>query len=380
MSELDDTIGIDAALDEASRLEQAGDHASALNIYQHLHRSAPANLTLVYRLGTACLRLGMLDDAISHLRQVAFHDPGLAAARANLGNAFLLKNQLERAEENFLAALRADSDNRNALFGLASVLMRQGRHEDARPLCERLVALLPDSAAALTIAADAATADPQLNTAIARYRQALRTDPDYVPALIGLAGTLYRRQRLDEALGLLEKAAALNPRMAEALVLKGRILAERQDFAGALEAYSAARELAPDEADLLVELSIVARRQGDFGRAIDFALQAWRASPTSRDASKALGAVLSTLGKATPAREILMAGGQLSAVNPATLQLLEKLAEDVDTIVPIPQAPPPHQTADAVEDQAPGGMDGPSAATGHGREEEREELPLFRGF
>jgi len=43
------------------------------------------------------------------------------------------------------------------------------------------------------------------------FREILNKEPEYVPALIGLAVTCARTGRIDDAIGLLEKAEKLSP-------------------------------------------------------------------------------------------------------------------------------------------------------------------------
>ncbi|MBA5776839.1 tetratricopeptide repeat protein [Stappia sp. F7233] len=377
MSASDDTIGIEAALDEAGRLERGGDHASAVTIYEHLHRSLPEDLEITYRLGTAFLRTGRLEEAVPLLRQVVFHNPGHLAARTNLGNAFLLMDLLDKAEEHFQAVLQNEPDNRNALFGLASALIQQGRNLEALAYCDRLMMQLPNNAAALTLAGEAASDDPRLNIAIARYRQALKADPDYVPALLGLSRALYRRRRFDEALSLTERAALRQPRNAEALALKGQILSALQDFQAAMQVLTTAIELAPDNAGLQVEFSVAARRQGELGPAIESAFAAWNLQPTSVEAAKALGAALSAVGKAAAAREVLMSGGDLGSLGHSTRELLERLPGDIHAVAIIPTPPEAEPDIPTQCDDTPEALE---------RDEQPrltpddDDLPLFRGF
>lgn len=400
MAVFDNKISVDAALDEAARLEQAGDHQSALHVYEHLHRQEPANLDLKYRAGTAMLRLGRLEDAVPLLRQVVFHAPDNAPARANLGNAHLLLGQLDKAEEAFAAVLELQPDNRNALFGLATIRIKADRHREAAPLTHRLMELLPNNAAALTLAADAGSADPQLDAAIARYRQALRIDPNYCPALLGLGRVLCQRHRLDEALLLALRAIDVQPNKADGYALRGRILLEKEDFRAAKHSLIQALALSPQDVDILVQLSVTARRAGDFACAVEFAERAWAEHSASRPAAKALGAALSALGHAVAAREVLMAGGIRENVSAGTLQLIADIAANAE---PLPESSefaedgeiPAHFEAEVYEqaDEEAGEIfdgEAPDANNGlQGRQtkateesdwESDSQLSLFRGF
>ena len=105
---------------------------------------------------------------------MVFTCPDHLAARANLGNALLLLDRLEPARDAFVAVLKAEPDNRNALYGLATILLRLDKPREAAPLTRRLLQALPNSAAALTLDADAQGPIGQVAAAIAQYRQALQ--------------------------------------------------------------------------------------------------------------------------------------------------------------------------------------------------------------
>ena len=53
-------------------------------------------------------------------------------ARVLLGDAYLAKNDLQKAEENYLAALDNKLDNAGALFGLAQISRFKGENKRTR--------------------------------------------------------------------------------------------------------------------------------------------------------------------------------------------------------------------------------------------------------
>ena len=54
-------------------------------------------------------------------------------------------------------------------------------------------------------------AEGQLEQAVARYREALQSDPAFTEAMHGLARALQDLQRYDEAIGVAQKIAELDP-------------------------------------------------------------------------------------------------------------------------------------------------------------------------
>ncbi|WP_417774113.1 tetratricopeptide repeat protein [Stappia sp.] len=308
-----DTVGTEEALAEAIALEAAGEPESALRIYLALAARDPHDADANYRAGTALMRRGDLDDAVTLLRRVVFSRPDHAPARANLGNALLLLGRDEQAREAFIAVLKNDPDNRNALYGLATILIRLGRHAEAQKLSARLLAALPDSAAALTLDADArgSTGDA---SAVAQYRHALRLDPDYLPALKGLAGLLFHQGRTADAEAHVRHALRRAPADVETRALLGSILLAREDWPGALDALGSAHEHDPDNPEHLVNMSLACRRAGDVAGALAHARDAWQVDGGNKAAANALGAALAAAGAGIQAREVLMAGGKADHV------------------------------------------------------------------
>ncbi|NRG18979.1 tetratricopeptide repeat protein [Rhizobiales bacterium] len=310
------------------------------------------------------LRVGRLEEAVPVLRQVVFNDPDHTRARSNLGNAHLLLENYDYAAEAFRAVLDFDPKNKNALFGLATILIKQGLPGEALPLAQRLVNELPSNPAALTIAADASSLDTtQLDAAIARYRQALRIDSNYIPAYLGLGRALQQRKRSKEAYDCACAVIEREPSNPEGYDLKGAILAEMQDYEAAENAFLRALEITPRDTRILIHLTEAARKAGKPLRAVAYAEQAWTLDPTNKHAGKALGSSLSALGKNSLAREILLAGGARADIKAETLVNIRKLAEEArnaDGEAPLflsdtdrAPAPKSHSIGHAEQEEAP---------------------------
>src|SRR5262245_52646245 len=85
-----------------------------------------------------------------------------------------------------------------------------------------------------------------LQGAAEHYRMALRSAPDYVPALYNLGLVLRETGPLEEAERCFRRVHELDPRDAEALIHLADVLSGRSQFAQALETCRAALRLAPD--------------------------------------------------------------------------------------------------------------------------------------
>lgn len=302
-----------------------------------------------YLQATEAMRNGQLEDAAAQLRKILFAHPDHTRARANLGNCQFLLGDLTNAEAAFRAALAEDADNHNALYGLASILIRRDDLDEAQGLAARLAALMPDSAPALTLLGDATTTDPRPGTAIAAYRAALRIDEGYAPALTGLSRLMLKRSRLDEARDLAERATLSGAISAAAFTCLADVLAAQGDLLSARNAYETSLRLEPGDAGVKVRLSLLARKAGDLRAALRHADDAWTDQSDNRDAGNAVGAALAAMGERLAAREILTAIANGRSVPDWVRDVIER-----HRTVPMPDLVwSPHATAASVQGDDP---------------------------
>ncbi|WP_374628275.1 tetratricopeptide repeat protein [Pannonibacter indicus] len=264
-----------------------------------------SSIESAHRLARRLLREGQFEEAATHLRKIVFAEPANTRARASLGNCQLMTGDLVNAEASFRTVLETDPKDQNALYGLATLLLRCDAYDEAAIHAAKLVEVLPDSAAALSLLAETGSQDARPGAAIANYRHALRFDPDYQPALLGLANLLLKRHRFDEARELAERAAQGGAGPVEALVVLGDVMAAQGELVGARRAFEAALGRDAQHHAARVKLSSLARRAGDIKMALRQADDAWTEAPDFREAGNAVGAALAALGERQAAREVL---------------------------------------------------------------------------
>jgi tetratricopeptide (TPR) repeat protein len=110
-------------------------------------------------------------------REALVLDPGLAAARTNLGGLAYRAGDTARARESFEAALALDPDQPEARFNLANLVLESG----------------------------------DLELAVAEFRRVLAADPEFADAHFNLAVTLERLGGRAQARAHLEHYLALEP-------------------------------------------------------------------------------------------------------------------------------------------------------------------------
>lgn len=149
----------------------------------------------------------------------------------------------------------------------------------ARPLVEQVVTLLPQSATAYRLLADAKREMGEAAPAETDYLAALRLDPEVPGANLGYGILLLSTGRLDEAALQLSRAVEIDPSAWPKLFDLGLAFRRAARFADALLAFQAVREVQPPmAADALVQMGICLR---GLGRTAD-SVAAFRAAVMER--------------------------------------------------------------------------------------------------
>ena len=123
---------------QAFRLLEAGDAPGALRIAEGLMQGG-AEPELAVLAATALYRLGRLDEAEAHLRDLARQMPGASYLHSLLGCVLAARGD-ERATAEFAEAIRLDPENPEALREYTRYLADREDHRAAARLGRRLVA------------------------------------------------------------------------------------------------------------------------------------------------------------------------------------------------------------------------------------------------
>jgi hypothetical protein len=124
--------------------QSRGDAAAAIPFLEEAVSRSPDHLRFLNELGTAYTEARRLGDALETFRRVLAANPKSAEARNNRGFVRILTQDPERAEEDFVEALRLDPDAEMALANLASLYLNTNRLAEARPYARRLLDAHPD--------------------------------------------------------------------------------------------------------------------------------------------------------------------------------------------------------------------------------------------
>ena len=218
----------------------------------------PEPLNEAYRNALLAHQSGRLPEAIAGYWRVLALDPSHADALYLLGLARHQSGDTVGGEAQILQAIQLRED---AFFleVLARLRQEQNRFDEAEDGYRRVLALLPDSAAALCNLGVLLRATGRLQEAESTLRKAIACHPALVEGHFNL-GNLYSEQgRASEAEGAYRHVTAIAPGHAPAHNNLGDVLLRNRRLAEALQAYLRAAELCPDMAEYHYNLANVLR-------------------------------------------------------------------------------------------------------------------------
>lgn len=123
-----DPSNFDAQMKAADLFQQINRKDGALEFYQNAAKIKPNDYELLVKLGNATFDLERYSDAANWYEQALKIKPGDATVRMDLGLTFYLRQprDLERAIENFRAALKSDPRHEKTLQNLTQALIEKG--------------------------------------------------------------------------------------------------------------------------------------------------------------------------------------------------------------------------------------------------------------
>lgn len=234
-------------------------------------RLDPKNREAGYRLARLMLSQNKVDECIDFVEKAKQAHLSSAALFIVLGDAYLTKGDADKAAESYLLALNEQSEDADALLGLARVSQSKADKRTALLYLFRVKELVGDS--------------PEL-----LYRF----------ALVALKSELY-----EEAKTALERAVKLRPSEAVYLMALGAIWIKRPDLLSAEQAFRRALELQPESTQAQMYLAYVLFRQKKYPEARVFMERTSKADASRPEPFYYLGLIAQEQGEEDRALQIL---------------------------------------------------------------------------
>jgi rhomboid protease GluP len=238
-------------LEMANESLEAGDFDQAIARYKEALEIKPDLAAARNDLGVAYMRKGLHDEALAAFKQTVevSQDPGMRAmAHSNLGAIYLDKELYDEAITSFKKALENRPDHVLVRHNLGLAYMRIGLIDEAITEFEQTIE---------------ASDKPELR-ATAYYN----------------IGLIYAKTQLyDKAIDSLEKSMRLQPGDPDTCVLLGNCYMEKELYDRALGAYQRALELRPDLAEAQAGLGHAYEASGLYDQAIAAYQNALKSKP-----------------------------------------------------------------------------------------------------
>jgi len=243
------------------------DFGQAKGIVSEVLRHLPRHPDALHLAGYIKLAEGQYDEAVQLIKQAIRKAPKVALYHYNLGGAYFMHRDFEKARDAFQAAVRLDPQSREAIDNLAITQHELKRLREAEALFERSVKISPK--------------DPKAWLNLAKIRMELRK-PRFVEEAIGEAAELadhadatfwhevgkiyYGMAHHAEAERYFRKALELAPTDKYLLYALGKVLAERDQYEEAKQVFERARDAGYPEASVEAALAEVFITSGEVSR------------------------------------------------------------------------------------------------------------------
>lgn len=274
----------------------------------------PDNADAAQKLARLLLSGNRLDECINLVEALKRRGRASSSLLAILGDAYLGKGDLARAEESYELALGQDSGDATALLGMAQVALRKGDAQGAVPYLSRArqaAAGSPDLLYGYALVALRAGFGDEAGDALARAAR-LRPDDRRVLFLSGVSWLKRGKPDLSEAEQSFRRFLELQPANSQGQLFLGYVLLKQKRSAEAralLESSVKADASAPEG---FYYLGLIAQDEQEDGRAVSILEEVARRFPSFPHAHVALGVSYMKLKDYERARRELEMGVKLS--------------------------------------------------------------------
>lgn len=228
------------------------------------------------------MQVGKVDYAIACLERALTIRDNDEETRYRLAQAYVQKDRLEEAAEQFESLCLLAPDNAAYPLALADLCFQQEQYDEMEQACRRALAIDDSLAMPHYLLAKRAFARSEWAEAADECTAALNQKDDYAEARLLRAQSLKNANLLDEAMTDVERMVADEQGTDEVLLLKAQILAAQNRNDEAAEAYRASIELNPFVPAAYIELSALLRNAGkndEAQRVMDDAVEQLGVSP-----------------------------------------------------------------------------------------------------
>jgi tetratricopeptide (TPR) repeat protein len=207
-------------------------------------------------------KLKELESAVDEIVNRVLLNPQDVPAVVELHRLYLKQARPDKAVEALQQARSVDAEHPDVLLATAELLRARGDLAGARASVERLLAVDPNAAGGLYLAATLDLMASDFAAAERKLRRVLELDPNHAEAASDLGVLLDRAGRSDEAIALFERSIAANPELALPRNGLGVVLFKLGEIERAAALFETARDLAPTYVQARQNLAEAYRKLG----------------------------------------------------------------------------------------------------------------------
>lgn len=252
-------------------------------------RLEPANQEAFDRLHPLLLSHKQHDEFINLIEQAKTSRPVTFSVLLSLGDVYLEKKNADKAEENFRLALESQSDDADAMLGLAQVAQLRGDTESATSYLDRAKKSVVKSANTLHRFALVAWDAGRYEEANLALLQAVKLKPDEPAFFLALGNTWLKKPDLVEAEHAFRRALELQSDNPQAQMYLGYTLLLQGKYATARELLEKSLLKQSTVPETFYYLGLIAQEESNDQRALDFFKKTLQLAPSSAEAHLALG-------------------------------------------------------------------------------------------
>jgi tetratricopeptide (TPR) repeat protein len=183
----------------------------AINAFRQAAKLQPGNDEYCLNLTRELMDLSRYDEAIAAIQSCLVENPKSYALHLRLGAAFLASGRYADSEKSFRELVEADDPLPNSYIGLAQVLMRTGRDEDAVMELAAAEQKLGPSFLLAYFRGLALKRIAKLSDATSEFTEAVHLNPSSAEAHRDLGSTLLTLGRTAEAIAELKQSRSIAP-------------------------------------------------------------------------------------------------------------------------------------------------------------------------
>lgn len=266
-----------------------------------------------YVAGMQEFQAGNLDGASTQFTKATEADSNAFQAYYSLGVVRERFANYSGALSAYSKAISIVADYEPAIVAYAVLTAREGNPDSAEEYLNGRLAKMERSAALTTALAEVKSIRGDSGAAQRLAKEALKSNPDYRPAMVAMARDHYRSRRLDLALyalqGILDGYGAENPPRdkdnPEAILIRGLIYKERGQRAAAMADFKRCLEIRPDLVEAKVHLAGYLLEAGNAPEAVPLLESALRYDRDNLLARLNLGDGYRLLGRVADAKQQL---------------------------------------------------------------------------